>query len=464
MVKTTPFRVFVIENDQYYNEYLAYHIGLNPDLEIFRYQNPKEALSNIHIQPHIITLDINPLHEDGELVIKKIKEADPDIYVILISNQDAIPTAVDLLRLDIYDYVVKDNYTTDRLWNTINHICESIKLKNQIEDLQLQAGHSFNLEKIASESHCMRKLIPQIVRATKTTFPVLITGEKGSGKSWLAKAIHLESSRKRNQFITINAGDLDGNEASNLLFGQDVTLKEGLVIHKNGKIEEAINGTLFIEDFHLLPNAVKENLLKHLYTQFSGPSRKFKDVNGARIILSSALSSDNLYKKEYISKEFYLFIHPHRIHLPLLRKRKKDIALVAKQFIEDYAIEKHQALKILSPDACEKLINHDYAGNFSELKDVVRRAMELSGTIMIGPEDISFSGTPTNKGFMTEKKTLREFTNSIIQYYLDINNGDVVITSEQLDIGKSTIYKLIAENQVKLRKQKKSLTRKYLIE
>lgn len=456
---SSTYRIFLIEDDPFYNEYLAYHIGLNPQLEIFRFSNASEALSQMHLQPHIVTFDFYAAENAGELIVRKLKESDTNIFILLISSGDTIPSSFDLIKMGVYEYLPKDTYTTDRLWNTLNNICLLLKTKEQLAYITEHRAEKYNLNEIVAESHCMQTLLPQIKRCINTSYPLLISGEKGTGKCWMAKTIHYSSSRKKDVFLHLNVAEMEPEEIETTLFGFTSMYSDGRQISRIGKIEEARGGSLYLEGFPLIASELKEKIYKFIVEQ-NNSLNKNEFVPSTRFIFSSTINLDNLFSKNIISKDMYLLLSNCRVHMPLLRKRKKDMVVVAKMFIEDYAKKKCVPLKILSSEASTTLIHHEYAGNFAELREVIHQAMELSNTIVIGSEDISFPSTPSSKGFMNANKSLREYTNAIVQHYLDANDGDVVVTSEVLDIGKSTIYKLIQERQVVLRKRGRSFKRK----
>lgn len=459
MKLSNTYRIFIIEDDPYYNEYLAYHIGLNPQLEIFRFNNASEALSQMHLQPHIVCFDYFAAEDAGELIVRRFKEIDSEIFILLISSGAQIPSAFDLIKMGVYEYLPKDTHTTDRLWNTLNNICLLLKTQEQLANLIEHKAEKYNLKEIVAESHCMQILLPQIKRCINTSYPLLISGEKGTGKAWIAKTIHYSSSRKKEVFLHLNVAEMEAEEIETTLFGFTSMFSDGRQISRIGKIEEARGGTLFIEGFPLISSDLKEKIYKYMVEKNN--KLDLDELHAStRFIFSSTINLDNLYNKNLISKDMYLLLSNSKIHMPLLRKRKKDLVTVAKMFIEDYARNKYVPLKILSSDACTTLMHHEYTSNFAELREVIHQAMEISNTIVIGSEDISFPGTPSSKGFMSENKSLREYTNAIVQHYLDDNDGDVVTTSEQLDIGKSTIYKLIQEKQVVLRKRGRSFKRK----
>ncbi|MDP1971818.1 MAG: response regulator, partial [Sediminibacterium sp.] len=193
MKPSKPLKIFILEDDLWYGTMLEHYLSLNPDYQVQRFETEKAFFQKIHEQPDVVTLDYTLAEgdADGSKVLKKIKEFNADIEVIIISGQDQISTAVELLKSGAFDYLVKDEDTKDRLWNVLLHLQEIKGLKKEVETLKDALKKNFDFSKvIIGQSDAINSVFKLIEKAARTNITVSITGETGTGKEMVAKAIH----------------------------------------------------------------------------------------------------------------------------------------------------------------------------------------------------------------------------------------------------------------------------------
>ncbi|HEX3081266.1 MAG TPA: response regulator, partial [Puia sp.] len=196
MKNNQSFKVFIVEDDMWYGSMLEHYLSLNPEYEVKRFESPGDFFAHLHEVPDVVTLDYSLPDSDGTEVLRKIKEFNPDIRVIVISGQEDVATAINLLKNGAFDYIVKDDDTKDRLWNSILHLREISTLKQEVESLKKQVGRKYDFSQIiVGNSEPMERVFALIEKASKTNITVSITGETGSGKELVAKAIHFNSER-----------------------------------------------------------------------------------------------------------------------------------------------------------------------------------------------------------------------------------------------------------------------------
>jgi len=199
------FKIFIVEDDPWYMDILEYHLQLNPEYEVEKYETGKDCLNNLYKRPSAITLDYTLPDMKGKEVLKKIKELSPETSVIIISGQEDITTAVELLKEGAYDYIVKDEDTKDRLWNSLRNLKENVKLKQENTQLKEKIGKKYEFSKImVGDSPAIKKIFPLVERALDNNITVSITGETGTGKELVAKAIHYNSKQKKGPLVEIN--------------------------------------------------------------------------------------------------------------------------------------------------------------------------------------------------------------------------------------------------------------------
>ena len=199
------FKIFVVEDDEWYNRLLVHSLEMNPDFEVKGFLTGSDLLKNLHEAPDVITLDYRLPDTRGNELLRKIRQTDESIEVIIISEQDDVQVAVDLLREGAFDYLVKNEEIQARLHNVIGKIRQNTGLKRRIQVLEKEVGSRYSFEKIIiGNSPAIGKVFEMMQKAAENNISVTITGETGTGKEVVAKAIHYNSSRKDKPFIPVN--------------------------------------------------------------------------------------------------------------------------------------------------------------------------------------------------------------------------------------------------------------------
>lgn len=443
-------KIFIVEDDTFYGEMLKYHVSLNPDYEVERFATGKECLNNLYKNPATITLDYSLPDISGMEVLRKIKEFNQEIPVIIISGQEDVRTAVSLLKEGAYEYFVKDEDTKDRLWNTLKNIRESIGLKQEINVLKEEIGKKYKFSNvIKGNSVQIKNLFNLMDKATKTSITVSITGETGTGKDLVAKAIHYNSPRGRFPFVAINVTAIPRDLIESELFGHEKGSFTGASIRKIGKFEEANKGTLFLDEIGEMDLNMQTKLLRALQ------EKEITRVGGnvvvkidSRIIVATNKNLAEEVKKGNFRQDLYYRLLGLPILLPPLRERGSDILLLAKHFIDEFVKDNKMPKKIISKGAQEKLISYSYPGNVRELKAIVELSAVLSNTDIIEEDDISLNISNLSNDFLLEEDTLDGYTKRIINHYLRKYNQNVIEVARRLNVGKSTIYRMLKNNEL----------------
>lgn len=447
----SQFKIFIVEDDPWYGQILHYHLSLNPDYEVTLFGTAKECLQNLTKRPNLITLDFSLPDMSGDKVYSKIKEVDPSIPVIMISGQEDISVAVNLLKAGVTDYLVKDEATKDLLWNSVIKIRENQSLKKEVEVLKEELGQKFSFENtIIGQSPALKRTFTLIEKASKTQINVSITGETGTGKEVIAKAIHYNSDRKKKKFVPVNMAAIPKDLIESELFGYEKGAFTGATARRIGKFEEANGGTVFLDEIAEMDLNLQSKLLRVLQerelTRVGGNESVKLDV---RILTATHKNLAEEVKKGNFREDLFFRIMGLPIELPPLRERGQDILLLAKHFIEEAAKANKQSPKGLSPSAKEKLMEYPWPGNVRELKAVIELAAVMADGKEIEADDITFfSPQKETNLFLFEHKSLREHTCDIVRVYLKKYGGDVIQTAKALDIGKSTIYKMIQDGEI----------------
>lgn len=446
------FKVFIVEDDPWYGEILAYHLSLNPDHEIFRFTTGKECLANLSKRPGLVSIDYSLPDINGADLLKKIKQQAPDLPVIVISGQEDVSTAVDLLRNGASDYFIKDDNTKELLWNAVARIKEHQSLKKEVEVLKEELGQKYDFNKaIKGNSPAMLKIFSFLEKASRTNINVSITGETGTGKEVVAKAIHYNSDRKKKPFVAVNMAAIPRELIESELFGHEKGAFTGALTRKIGKFEEAHHGTIFLDEIAELDLSLQSKILRVLQerelVRVGGNEKVALDV---RIIVATHKNLLEEVKKGTFREDLFYRVMGLPIELPPLRDRGNDILVLAKFFLDDFCKSNKMGNIGISPEAKEKLMKYRYPGNVRELKAVMDLAAVMCDGQNVKEDDLHFA-SGSNDLSVAEEKTMKQYTIDIIKHFLKKYDYNVIRVADKLDIGKSTIYKMIQNNEITLK-------------
>ena len=443
-------KIFLIEDDPFFGESLKFHLKFNPDFDVHLFKTGKECLTNLYLKPNIICLDFGLPDTTGDKLMAKIRERNNKIPIIIISGQEQIEVAVNFLKAGAKDYIVKNEQTKDLLWNAIIKIRENLDLVQEVEELKDQLEQKYSFEKtIIGQSDAIKKVFNKVNKSINTNINVSITGDTGTGKEVVAKAIHYNSERKNKPFIAINMAAIPKELMESEFFGHEAGAFTGANTRNIGKFEQANGGTIFLDEIAELDLNLQSKLLRVLQEREVvrlGGTTKIKF--DARLIIATHKDLAQEVKKGTFREDLYYRIIGLPIELPPLRKRGNDILLLAKYFIDLFIKDNKMKVISLTKEAKDTLLRYPFPGNIRELKSVIELACVMSDGKEILPDDLTFNSLNTTDFFLSEEKTLKEHTDGFISLYLKKNNNDVLKTAKKLDIGKSTIYNLIqsAEN------------------
>ncbi len=446
-----PYRIFIVEDDPWYGEILEYHLSLNPDNEVIVLRSAGECLDRLHEEPDLITIDFKLPDLSGEALFQKVRAWNPDVPVIVISGQEDVATAVRFLQSGAFDYIVKNDDTKDRIWHAANKARENRSLREEIEQLRGQLGQKFRFDQIIGQSKAVEEVFKLIEKAARTNINVSLTGETGTGKELVARAIHYNSVRKKSPFVAVNMAAIPKELLESELFGHEKGSFTGATARKIGRFEEANNGTLFLDEIGDLDLNLQSKLLRVLQEkelQRVGGSEK---VNlNVRIIAATHRALFAEVEAGRFREDLFYRLMGLPIELPPLRDRGTDILLLAEYFINKFCNENQMATRVLERDAKDKLMLYSFPGNVRELKAVIDLACVMTENERITATDLRFNRVGGSRDWLSEELPLREYDRRIIQHFLKRYDGNVLLVAEKLDIGKSTIYKMIQNQELQV--------------
>jgi DNA-binding NtrC family response regulator len=442
-----PFKIFVVEDNEWYNRLLVHNLSLNPDYEIESFTNGKDCLNNLNKNPDLITLDYRLPDMQGLEVLKNIKAVNEEIQVILISEQDEIDVVVELLKYGAYDYIVKSKDIRERLLNTVQNIRNGVSLKKEIVSLRNEVKKKYSYQNTIFGSHpAIQNIFSLIEKATRTNISVTITGETGTGKELVAKAIHYNSSRAGKPFVAVNMAAIAKDLSESELFGHEKGAFTGANFSRIGKFEEANGGTLFLDEITEMDISIQAKLLRALQEKEIvrvGSNKTIK--TDCRIIVATNQNLQETVLKGAFRQDLYYRLYGFPIELPPLRERGNDIIILAKHFIKVFCNENNLPQKALSKPAVDKLLSYSFPGNIRELKSVIELAITLSDSDEITGENIYLGNNALIDETIAKELTLREYNIRVVKKYLEKYNDNMKLVAEKLDIGIATIYRMLKE-------------------
>ncbi|MES2381646.1 MAG: sigma-54 dependent transcriptional regulator [Bacteroidota bacterium] len=439
------YKVFVVEDDKWYNNFLKYTVSLNPEYTVETFFNAQDALLKLHEKPDLITVDYSMPDMNGEDLIRKIKDQNPEIQIIVISGQEDVQTAVQLLKLGVYDYILKDEDTKNRLLNTIQNARNNTSLKQEIVSLREEVAKKYDFSNtIIGNSDSIKKTFSLIEKAASSKIVVSVTGETGTGKELVAKAIHYHSERKRLPFVAVNVAAIPKDLIESELFGHEKGAFTGADARRIGKFEQANKGTIFLDEIGEMDLNIQAKLLRVLQekevTRVGGNQTIPLDV---RVIVATHKNLLKEIQEGRFREDLYYRLLGLPIALPPLRERGNDIILISKHFIDDYCKENKIKKINLSPEAHKKILSYHFPGNIRELKAIIELACVMCDDYVITENNLTFNTEKSLNSLLMQEMTLDDYNNLIIKSYLERYSDNVLAVARKLNIGKSTIYRIL---------------------
>lgn len=451
-MKNNSFLIYVVEDNEWYNKLLVHNLSLNLDYEVQTFFCAKDLLEAINNRtPNVVTVDYRLPDMDGEVLLSKIKKIEPSIEVIIISEQEDIEIAVQLLKAGAFDYLVKSKDIKERLHNSIDHIRKHSILESKIKSLQKEVQGKYAFEKsIIGNSPALKKVFNLIAKATETNITVTVTGETGTGKEVVSKAIHYNSPRKSAPFVAVNMAAIPEDLIESELFGHEKGAFTGAASRRIGKFEEAGDGTLFLDEIGEMDINFQAKLLRVLQ------EREVTRIGGnetvklnCRIIVATNRNLIEDVKEGKFRDDLYYRLFGLPIHLPPLREREKDVLLLSKFFIEKFSKENNIEAKRFSVSAQQKLLSYQWPGNIRELKSVAELGLVMSTSEEIDAVDLSLGDNDVLPNVLVDEVSLREYDRRIVNHYMGKYNNNTKIVADKLEIGQTTVYRLLKEDKTK---------------
>jgi DNA-binding NtrC family response regulator len=395
----------------------------------------------------LVLADIRLADGDGFEILAHCRQHYPHTTVVLITGYATVETGIEALRAGAFDLITKPlideelSMAIDRALAQREVIAENRKLKAQLD-------MRFGLENIVGHDHRMQRVFDMVDRIADTKATVLITGESGTGKSLLARAIHRRSSRREQAFVEVACGAMPETLLESELFGHAAGSFTGAIGDRDGKFKQSDKGTIFLDEISTASPGLQVKLLRVLQEFEFEPvgSTKTQRVD-TRVILATNEDLSQAVQAGRFRQDLYYRVNVINIELPPLRERLADIPLLAQHFLNRTCEEAGKKPGILREEALAALARYSWPGNVRELQNAVERAVLLSRGPEIGVEDLPShlaagqSTRPLPAAGTPLKNAMEVPERAIIMEVLELNNWNRNATADALGINRTTLYK-----------------------
>lgn len=445
----TQYKIFVVEDNTLYAQILKKQLTDDGYL-VKVFHNGRDFMASLDEKPDVVTLDYTLPDMTGYDVLKKIQRRMPGTNVIIISAQENINTAIDLMKNGAYDYIMKAPDTREKLSNIIKNIRETDQLRTENLILKDAVKEKFNFRNlIKGNSREIDHIFELMDKAVQTQISVSISGATGTGKELVAKGIHFNSKRSTKPFVAVNVSAIPDGLIESELFGHEKGAFTGADSRKIGKFEQANGGTLFLDEIADLDIGLQAKLLRVIQerelVRLGGSENIPLDV---RIITATHKNLASLITEGKFRKDLYYRLLGLPIELPPLKDRGNDIILLAKHFVDEFCRENEMGAKEISEEARKLLLSYHFPGNIRELKAVMELACVMTNREVIKASHLNLNIDNNVQNLLATEKTIEEYNSEIIKHFLNKYNHNVRLVATKLGVGKSTIYRMLQNKEI----------------
>jgi DNA-binding NtrC family response regulator len=398
----------------------------------------REALETIgQMDFDIALLDIKMPGMDGMELQARLREADPDLLVVIMTGYASVDTAVQALKRGAYDYITKP-VDPDELSHLVEKALEHRRTHREVVRLRENLSEASPGTELIGKSPAIRKVVELIEMVAPTEATVLITGESGTGKEVVARAIHAAGPRRYMPMVTIHCGALTETLLESELFGHEKGAFTGAQYRKKGKFEVADGGTVFLDEISDISLKTQTDLLRVLQekeiVRVGGNQQIKVDF---RAIAATNKNLETLVKSGSFRPDLYYRLHVFCIDLPPLRDRREDIPLLVNHFLNKFCMATSRPVPQISAEALEVLMRYDWPGNVRELENAVERALVVGRSTEIRPNDLAFQ---FHTDATSHGRTLEDVEQAHIERILRETQHNLSRAARILDIDRTTLY------------------------
>lgn len=449
-----PYNILVADDEEIIRDSLAYFLK-NEGFEVDTAENGKLAFEKFtagHFD--MIISDIEMPEMKGTELLRRVREYDQRVLVIIITAYGALETALIALREGATDYILKP-IEFDELSIKVNKAFETHNLLTENQILKRELNRNFDFSNIIGKSKAMSRIFGLSKTVAMTDSTVLITGNSGTGKELIARAIHHNSRRANKPFIAVNCGAIPESLIESELFGHKKGSFTGALYDKDGFIKAADGGTLLLDEISEMPLQLQVKLLRVLQEKEVVPVGTILPIKiDVRFLATTNRNLTEEIEKGTFREDLYYRINVVELRMPSLIERKEDIPILVDFFISKYRNELKKNIKGIEQNALRAVVSHKWKGEVRELENIIERAC-----IFASGEYLSIDDFPDfidkNKGIEVRYNTnyeefMKNCERDFILHQLVESNYDKEKVAKIMNMGLSTLYRKIKELQIEL--------------
>jgi DNA-binding NtrC family response regulator len=394
----------------------------------------------------IMLVDIKMEGMSGLTVLRKVKETDPDVAVVMITAFGSISTAIEAMKDGAQDYLLKP-FDPNELGLLVEKIVSQQAQERENLFLREDYKQRTRFESMIGQSPSMQQVFEMIQDVAPTATTVLITGETGTGKGLAAKAIHTNSPRSEGPFVVVNCGAIPEHLMESELFGHQKGAFTDAKETKKGRLDLAHGGTLFLDEIGEISMRMQIDLLRvledHVFYRVGGTKPIETDF---RVIAATNRNLERAIKDEIFREDLYYRLNVIAFKMPSLRERKEDIPLLADHFMRRFAQEANKTVTGIERDALDEMMLHEWPGNVRELENAIERAVVIGKERKIRSQDLPFFNAEARVCF--PESTLRDVERTHILNILESHQWNIARCAKILGVDRSTLYAKIKRYNV----------------
>ncbi|HXY69670.1 MAG TPA: sigma-54 dependent transcriptional regulator [Gemmatimonadales bacterium] len=442
-------RILVVDDEQGVREALRQLLEYE-GYTVMLASSGSEALdAHAEFKPHLVLLDVKMAGMDGLQVLARLRETDPQALVVMISGHGTIATAVEATQLGAHDFLEKP-LDTHRVLLTLKNALQHVVLAREVRALKAAVEQR---HEIVGSSAAIRQVIERIEKVAPTPARLLITGENGTGKELVARAVHRLSPRANHAFVEVNCAAIPSELIESELFGHVKGSFTGAFADRVGKFELADGGTLFLDEVGDMSPAAQSKVLRVLQEGVITPIGSARTVKvDVRVIAATNKKLEDEIAAGRFREDLLYRLNVVPIDVPPLRARREDIPQLVEHFAAQLATQQGLGPRSFAGEAIERLRRHQWPGNVRELRNTVERLMILAVGDVVGEADVVRMVGPAAEeaglgDALLESATFEEFKQNAERAFLlaklKEHDWNVSETARRLDMPRSNLYKKI---------------------
>lgn len=441
--------ILLVDDERHSREAMADWLE-SEGFDVIAVSDGQQALQHIHDGIAVIVTDLKMPKTDGLELLRIAKQQAPHTAVILVSGYGTVETAVEALKAGAFDFLSKP-INAEELTQRIRMALEKQSMAAEIARLHGELNERHGFENIIGKSQAMREVFEKVRLVADTRSTVMIVGESGTGKELVARAIHRNSSRRKQPFVPVNCAAIPDTLVESELFGYEKGAFTGATGPKRGLFQAADTGTLFIDEIGELQPGLQAKFLRALENRKIMPVGSTHEVDvDVRLVAATNRDLQQQVREGQFREDLYYRLKVVELRLPPLRERPEDIPLLIRHFVDEISSENGRPVKDIAPDAVAALEAYDWPGNIREVRNLLESVIVLCVKDCIELSDLpeQISKVSSARVVIKPGMTMEDIEKEAIRRTLEQTGGRRNETAKILGISVRTLHRKIKEYQL----------------